>query len=161
MSNYRLSTVDLVCWQAPPLARSAAVSAHAAGSGQAGQRRRTLRQEWEWSGGVFAKCRIWRPMGRKLPLHGVAAGGSSRFPRAECRCQYGDTSDHQRGEQARDGSAGIGMIMYVTETWPPALFATLSQRSGPVFAALALALAAALFLDLGGRAMWSTRRERS
>lgn len=36
-------------------------------------------------------------------------------------------------------------------TWPPALFVTLSQsqsqRPGPVFAALALA--AALFLDLG------------
>ena len=38
-------------------------------------------------------------MGRKLPLHGVAAGGSSRFPgaRAECLCQYGDTKDRQRG----------------------------------------------------------------
>ena len=71
---------------------------------------------------------------------------------------------------ARDDSAGR-QSMYVTgraeSTWPPALFVTLSQsqsqsqsqRPGPVFAALALA--AALFLDLGGRAMWSARRERS
>lgn len=38
-------------------------------------------------------------MGRKLPLHGVAAGGSSRFPRAraDCLCQYGDTNNRQRG----------------------------------------------------------------
>jgi hypothetical protein len=66
---------------------------------------------------------------------------------------YGDTSDRQRGVQARDDSAGT--IMYVTggaeQTWPPALFATLSQsqsqRPGPVSAALALA--AALFLGGG------------